>query len=85
MSNFGPFGLVIWGRSRTPGRVVTTSEGHVAIKIEVEEGAPVLVRSVTVVGVAKLPEAVRTRTVEKISRNLNRIRGANIDALEAAG
>ncbi|MCU0694701.1 MAG: hypothetical protein MUF54_25265 [Polyangiaceae bacterium] len=34
------------------GRVITTKQGHVAITIEVEEGASVLVRKVTVEGVA---------------------------------
>ncbi len=52
------------------GRVTTTKNGHVAVTIEVEEGTPVLVRSVTVEGVASLPEAVRTTTVNKIARTL---------------
>ena len=59
------------------GRVITTSEGHVAITIEVEEGAPVLVHAVTVVGAAKLPEAIRKRMVEKISRAM--VMGAPFD------
>ena len=53
------------------GRVVTTSQGHVAITIEVEEGPPVLVRKVTVLGVAELPDAIRTSTLDRISRALS--------------
>lgn len=52
------------------GRVVTTAEGHVAVTIEVEEGLPVRVRKVKVEGVADLPEAVRARTLDKITSTL---------------
>ncbi|MBI5534105.1 MAG: BamA/TamA family outer membrane protein [Deltaproteobacteria bacterium] len=52
------------------GLATTTSQGHVAVTIEVEEGLPVLVGKVTVEGIAELPEPVRTLVLNRVARTL---------------
>jgi outer membrane protein insertion porin family/translocation and assembly module TamA len=52
------------------GLVTSTSQGHVAVSIELEEGAPMLVGRVTVQGVSQLPAELQTAINKRIARSL---------------